>query len=65
MALSTDTMDKKFQFRICDNGSVERIIKGNGLNGIDERLAELNGEMMINTDKGMCLTVTIGREFLQ
>lgn len=65
VALSTETNDRKFQFRICDNGSVERIIKGNGLNGIDERLAELNGEMIITIDKGMCLTVTIGREFLQ
>lgn len=65
VTLSTDIMDENFQFRICDNGSVERIIKGNGLNGIDERLAELSGEMIINTDKGMCLTVTIGREFLQ
>lgn len=63
--LSTETVDGKFQLRISDNGSVGCITKGNGLSGIDERLAELNGEMIITTDKGMCLTVTIGREFLQ
>ncbi len=65
VTLSTHVEGGEFRFRICDNGSVEKVVKGNGLNGIDERLAELNGEAVITTNRGMCLTITIGGECLQ
>lgn len=49
---------------IHDNGSAAQPIRGNGLNGIEERLSERGGELSINTDSGFSLSIRVHTQML-
>lgn len=48
--------------QLCDNGQVEAIQPGNGLNGIAHRMESLGGTMHIDTQQQFCVTLTLPRE---
>ena len=60
----TQLIGNQFKVTLWDNGIVKNIVNGNGLNGIAERLDELNGGLAISIEHGMSMEMTIGREFL-
>ena len=60
----TQQIGNHFKLTLWDNGIVKNIINGNGLNGIAERLDELNGGLAISTEHGLSMEMTIGQEFL-
>lgn len=52
--------DEKFvSLEIVDNGELESLIPGNGIQGIKSRVAELNGTVNINHSSGVALQVQI------
>ena len=59
----------RFQMKISDNGRGLRDsdqVKSNGIPGMRERLATLNGELMITSNRsGTCLTIEIPAEGVQ
>jgi two-component system, NarL family, sensor histidine kinase DesK len=44
---------------VADNGNVFAVTAGNGINGITERLAALNAALVLNTDQGCDVQITL------
>lgn len=60
LLLSVMTMEKEIRLTVMDNGvGIKSLNKGNGLKGIDDRLALVGGLAQYNTDSDEGLTVTV------
>jgi len=51
-----------YRLRVHDNGRVEAPVKGNGLTGIEERVAPFDGSCRIDTKEGFCLSLTLTKD---
>lgn len=61
----TEITKNIFKLGICDNGKGGKPGIGNGLQGIKERVEELNGSLELSFDDGFCLYVSLPPENLQ
>lgn len=61
----TEVVENNFKLGVCDNGLVNKLTMGNGLQGIKERVEQLHGNFELNFHQGVCLYVTLPKENLQ
>lgn len=59
VSISVTSDNKEAKLHIGDNGQTDDITPGNGIEGMRSRIAELNGQLQINQESGVKLSVTI------
>ncbi len=57
--------ENQFRLSVCDNGQSGKIVMGNGLKGIRERVEALNGSFDIDNKAGFCLHIVLNKENLK
>ena len=65
VSITTKRENQRFILSVCDNGQVDKIQMGNGLQGIKERVEELGGAFTLDVKDGICLHIYLDGEQLQ
>ena len=60
--VSSKVENKLFKLSVCDDGNAGKIVIGNGLSGIKERVEDLGGTFRFSSSDGFCLYVELGAE---